>query len=690
MTDRDTLLDADHAVRAEAKTAALPDPDDDGGAAMGLLAQTQIARAGGGAAHAGAARGLEGAAVDFPHRERIEAAYGQPLAAQAFVDEDARRACAEMGAQAFTLGDRVAFGSQPDVHTAAHEAAHVLQQRRGCSVDGGVGRDGDDHEVAADRAADLVVQGRSAQHLFAGGAAGPHDEAIQMKSAFSQRGREHGLPEDMFTIYHPTLVRVPAPPDGVSEKLELGPVPHVPPGTPSTHEKVPLHPLHPEDFPQDTRPSPFPSVGPQQPAPKPEHVFLDPAIEGYRNSVWAKFTHQNDILFGFLNGSAPRIKDFHNAAKDPRLAELYGLVPGKGDVEAVANAQVVPKGSHGMTVGDVFKDGKGKAGAHANTAGLDDKLAHAKENDKVIADMMKLKSAESGVDKALADVSAASSSLSAAGHHLASANFAVAMEKAESKKENAEAKKAALEAQAAKIKGLVGKVIGVAAKLATFVVNPAAGAVAVAAEAGSAASSGGGGVDKIAGGASFIADKVVDLIYGSKIEATQHEITAAVREYRQARAGKAEEDWLEAVDKQSEAVQRLLSATIALKQALVARRLAYFELAGAAGAAGGGTHDQQQRVSALVASVPVCETVVTLTDSILDHWRGSHMEPWSEDLGVGMGMAIYHNPELVERWETFVGYSMDYYESFTEKNALWKERLASLRAVMNKMGADSA
>jgi hypothetical protein len=35
------------------------------------------------------------------------------------------------GASAYTTGSSVAFGSRPDLHTAAHELAHVVQQSSG-------------------------------------------------------------------------------------------------------------------------------------------------------------------------------------------------------------------------------------------------------------------------------------------------------------------------------------------------------------------------------------------------------------------------------------------------------------------------------------------------------------------------------------------------------------------------------
>jgi hypothetical protein len=51
-----------------------------------------------------------------------------------------------MGAEAFATGDQVAFGAAPDLHTAAHEAAHVVQQRQGVQLKGGVGEVGDAYE----------------------------------------------------------------------------------------------------------------------------------------------------------------------------------------------------------------------------------------------------------------------------------------------------------------------------------------------------------------------------------------------------------------------------------------------------------------------------------------------------------------------------------------------------------------
>jgi hypothetical protein len=66
------------------------------------------------------------------------------------------------------------FDKSPDLHTAAHEAAHVVQQAQGVNLYGGVGEAGDSYERHADAVADRVVAGQSAADLLgsSGGASG--------------------------------------------------------------------------------------------------------------------------------------------------------------------------------------------------------------------------------------------------------------------------------------------------------------------------------------------------------------------------------------------------------------------------------------------------------------------------------------------------------------------------------------
>lgn len=120
------------------------------------------------AVHSAAEAGLEGASVALPHGPEIQAAFGKHDVSdvRAHVGGPAAAAATAMGATAYATGDDVAFGQQPDLHLAAHEAAHVVQQRGGVRLSGGVGQAGDAYERHADAVADRVVAGESAEGLL--------------------------------------------------------------------------------------------------------------------------------------------------------------------------------------------------------------------------------------------------------------------------------------------------------------------------------------------------------------------------------------------------------------------------------------------------------------------------------------------------------------------------------------------
>ena len=112
-----------------------------------------------------AAAGVAGSGSTMPHAETIQKAFGKHDIShvEAHVGGKAAEASRDIGARAYATGNKVAFANQPDLHTAAHEAAHVVQQQAGVSLKGGVGQVGDKYEQHADAVADLVVQGKSAE-----------------------------------------------------------------------------------------------------------------------------------------------------------------------------------------------------------------------------------------------------------------------------------------------------------------------------------------------------------------------------------------------------------------------------------------------------------------------------------------------------------------------------------------------
>jgi outer membrane protein OmpA-like peptidoglycan-associated protein len=119
--------------------------------------------------HEVAAAGLAGGSGGaLPHGDRIQKLFGRHDVGgvQAHVGGAAAQASDALGAEAYAMNGQVAFRDQPSLHTAAHEAAHVVQQRNGLSLPGGMGQEGDAHEKQADAVADRVVAGESAEPLL--------------------------------------------------------------------------------------------------------------------------------------------------------------------------------------------------------------------------------------------------------------------------------------------------------------------------------------------------------------------------------------------------------------------------------------------------------------------------------------------------------------------------------------------
>ncbi|HZJ62385.1 MAG TPA: DUF4157 domain-containing protein [Kofleriaceae bacterium] len=115
-----------------------------------------------------AAYGFSGPVTALPHGAAIQALFGRHdvSGVQAHVGGPAAEASQALGAKAYASGNSVAFGAAPDLHTAAHEAAHVVQQRGGVHLKSGIGEAGDSFERHADAVADRVVAGQSAESLL--------------------------------------------------------------------------------------------------------------------------------------------------------------------------------------------------------------------------------------------------------------------------------------------------------------------------------------------------------------------------------------------------------------------------------------------------------------------------------------------------------------------------------------------
>lgn len=126
-------------------------------------------------------------ASELPHAELIQSSFGRHDIShiQAHVGSSAAASARAMGAAAYATGRDVVFAGRPDLHLAAHEAAHVVQQRAGIHLSGGIGQVGDSYEQHADAVADRVVAGRSAEALLDPFATGAPSSAAPVQRALA-------------------------------------------------------------------------------------------------------------------------------------------------------------------------------------------------------------------------------------------------------------------------------------------------------------------------------------------------------------------------------------------------------------------------------------------------------------------------------------------------------------------------
>jgi len=143
----------------------------------------------GSAIHDAAARGVATPASPLPHGATIQQLFGRRdiSQVQAHTGPEAAFSATAMGAEAYAMGEHVVL-RRTDLHTVAHEAAHVVQQRDGVQLKAGVGQAGDAYERHADEVADAVVAGKSVEDLLGqvpgGGQRGP---AVQRAGASPDR-----------------------------------------------------------------------------------------------------------------------------------------------------------------------------------------------------------------------------------------------------------------------------------------------------------------------------------------------------------------------------------------------------------------------------------------------------------------------------------------------------------------------
>ena len=131
-----------------------------------------------------------GGPIDASLRNRMEGSFNESFAdVRLHTHQRAHELSSALGAQAFTIGNHIAFASaryRPDTTEGtkliAHELTHVIQQRRGVSgalLQRGIGSAGDEYELEADRKADEIV---GQDHKTTSRDASPEAESSQKQS----------------------------------------------------------------------------------------------------------------------------------------------------------------------------------------------------------------------------------------------------------------------------------------------------------------------------------------------------------------------------------------------------------------------------------------------------------------------------------------------------------------------------
>lgn len=140
----------------------------------------------------------------YPHLDAIQESFGafDLSGVSAHIGGDSGASAGELGAEAYAFGDAVVFSSTPSLHVAAHEAAHVVQQRSGNAPSSGLGERGDSYEAFADQVADAVVSGRDASSLLHQVASPGHTSVSQPAVQMWDRGPKEVTPKAMTRLKH--------------------------------------------------------------------------------------------------------------------------------------------------------------------------------------------------------------------------------------------------------------------------------------------------------------------------------------------------------------------------------------------------------------------------------------------------------------------------------------------------------
>ncbi|MEZ4449153.1 MAG: DUF4157 domain-containing protein [Nannocystaceae bacterium] len=139
--------------------------------------------------------------------DRLQRSFGRHdlRGVRAHLGGDAAASARDLGALAYTIGEDVVLADRPSLRTVAHEAAHVIQQRRGVGLADGVGRAGDAWERHANAVAERVVRGRTAEDLLGAPPAASAPSRLAVVQRLEQSSRSAAPEKERETSAGPSV-----------------------------------------------------------------------------------------------------------------------------------------------------------------------------------------------------------------------------------------------------------------------------------------------------------------------------------------------------------------------------------------------------------------------------------------------------------------------------------------------------
>ncbi|MCB9744494.1 MAG: DUF4157 domain-containing protein [Alphaproteobacteria bacterium] len=158
----------------------------------------------------------------LPQLARLQAAFGPHDLRGVAAHLQAPAPAGALSARAYTVGESVHFMHAPTLHTVAHEATHVVQQRQGRLPPGGRGRPGDALEREADAVASRVVAGGQVGEML-GRAASPLEAgaAVAVQCSFPPPDLSALMDLDSPKAWHLTLRSPGTDPEWQQRLLQL-------------------------------------------------------------------------------------------------------------------------------------------------------------------------------------------------------------------------------------------------------------------------------------------------------------------------------------------------------------------------------------------------------------------------------------------------------------------------------------